>query len=132
MEGVIFSLRDGLDLLRGLGVDVQRVRATGGGARSRAWRQQQADIFNLPVEVMSGDEGPALGAALLAGVAAGSYGSVEDACERTLRTGEVIEPDRDRAARYGQLIHTFRALYPATQNSPTARVPSLINARRDR
>ena len=132
MEGVIFNLRDGLDLLRGLGVDVQRVRAIGGGARSRAWRQQQADIFNLPVEVMSGDEGPALGAALLAGVAAGSYGSVEDACERTLRTGEVIEPDRDRAARYGQLIHTFRALYPATQNSPTARVPSLINARRDR
>ena len=128
MEGVAFSLRDGLDLMRELGVEVQRVRATGGGARSRAWRQLQADIFNVPVEVMTADAGPALGAALLGGVASGSYANVDEACERTLRTGEIIEPDRERARQYGQLIHTFRALYAATQQMPEGRIPSLVRA----
>jgi len=125
MEGVVFSLRDGLDAMRDLGVDVQRVRATGGGARSRAWRQMQADIFNLPVESMAADEGPVLGAALLAGVATGVYRDVQQACDRTVRIGEVIEPDRDRAAKYGQLLHKFRALHAATRASPEMRVPSL-------
>jgi xylulokinase len=121
MEGVIFSLRDGLDLLRDLGVSVERVRATGGGARSQAWRQMQADIFNLPVESLVVDEGPALGAALLAGVAAGAYRDVEDASHRALRLAEVIEPNPEFAARYAQLAHTFKALYSATQVTP---VPS--------
>jgi xylulokinase len=123
MEGVIFSLRDGLDVMRQLGVDVTRVRATGGGARSRAWRQMQADIFDLPVESMATDEGPAYGAALLAGVAAGVYRDVQEACDRIVHTGEVIEPDRERVSKYAQLLHTFRALYPATQPArglPTA------------
>ena len=120
MEGVIFSLRDGLDVMRNLGVEVQRVRATGGGARSRAWRQMQADVFDLPVEAMASDEGPAVGAAVLAGAATGVYGDVQEACDRTARTGDVIEPDRERASRYGQLLHTFRALYSATQPSPQA------------
>lgn len=117
MEGVVFSLRDGLDVMRGLGVDLKRVRACGGGARSRAWRQMQADIFNLPVEAIAADEGAALGAALLAGVAAAIYRDVQEASDLTVRTGAVIEPNREQAARYGQLAHTFSALYPATQRT---------------
>ena len=125
MEGVIFSLRDGLDVMRDLGIDVQRVRATGGGARSRAWRQMQADIFNLPLEGVSADEGPAIGAALLAGVAAGVYQDAQEACDRAVQTGDVIEPAPERASKYGQLVHTFRTLYAATQTAPNARVLSL-------
>ena len=121
MEGVIFSLRDGLEVMRDLGVSLERVRATGGGARSRAWRQMQADIFNLPVESMAADEGPALGAALLAGVAIGASRDLEEATNRTLRIADVIAPDPERAARYGQLVHTFRALYPATQQQQAVR-----------
>ncbi|MEO6796351.1 MAG: xylulokinase [Candidatus Dormibacter sp.] len=121
MEGVIFSLRDGLEMMRGLGVSLERVRATGGGARSQAWRQMQADMFNLPVESLAVDEGPALGAALLAGVAAGVYRDVDDASHRALRLAEVIEPNPEFAARYAQLAHTFKALSSATQVTP---VPS--------
>jgi xylulokinase len=115
MEGVVFSLRDGLDVMREMGVAIERVRASGGGARSRVWRQMLADIFNLPVETMASEDGPAVGAALLAGVAVGVYGDVTDACDRTVRTAEVIEPDAARAARYGELLHRFRALNRATQ-----------------
>lgn len=116
MEGVIFSLRDGLELMRDLGVSPERVRATGGGARSSVWRQMQADVFDLPVE-STADEGPAMGAALLAGVAAGAYRDVHEASDQALRLADVIEPDPARAARYGQLMHTFRALYSATQQT---------------
>jgi xylulokinase len=85
----------------------------------------QADIFNLPVEAMAHDEGPALGAALLAGVAGGVYRDVNEAGDRTIRIGEVIEPDPERTARYGQLLHAFRALYPATQAVRAVPEPSL-------
>ena len=115
MEGVVFSLRDGLDIMRGLGLEITMVRATGGGSRSRPWRQMQSDIFNLPVAVMTGDEGPAFGAALLAGVAGGIYRDVLEASDSAARIGEVAEPDPERAARYERLHDTFAGLYPATR-----------------
>ncbi len=115
MEGVVFSLRDGLDAMREMGVAIERVRVSGGGARSHVWRQMLADVFGLPVETMASEEGPAVGAALVAGVAVGEYRAVTEACDRTVRTGEVIEPDAGRAARYGELLHRFRALVRATQ-----------------
>lgn len=122
MEGVIFSLGEGLDAMREMGVGVRQVRATGGGARSRLWLQMQADIFNLPVEAMASGEGPALGTALLAGVATAVYRDVPEACDRTLGPGAIIEPDRGSAERYARLRHTFRALYPATQPASGAPV----------
>src|SRR5438128_2807690 len=70
MEGVVYSLKDCLDLMTGMRLPVTEVRATGGGARSHLWRQLQADVFGLPVHRTRIDEGPAFGAALLAGVAA--------------------------------------------------------------
>ena len=87
MEGVIFSLRDSLEIMRELEVPVDDVRATGGGARSALWRRLQADIYDTPIRRTVADEGPAYGAALLAGVAAGAYSYVDEAtsvvkCER--------------------------------------------------
>ena len=113
MEGVVFSLRDGLDIMRGLGLEIRLARATGGGARSRFWRQLQADIFNLPIERTLADEGPAYGAALLAGVAAGLYRDVRDAAATVRLTGDIEEPIPDNVHRYESLYGTFRQLYPA-------------------
>lgn len=113
MEGVIFSLRDGLDIMRGLGLPITQIRATGGGARSPLWRQMQADIYGAEVVTLEAEEGPAYGAALLAGVGAGIFADVDDAVARCVRVQEHTPPDPATQARYERVYAVYRELYPA-------------------
>ena len=113
MEGVVFSLRERLDVMRTLGIDPRQVRATGGGARSRLWRQMQADIFAVPVAAMASAPSPAVAAALLAGVAMGAFSDVAAASATAVRLEGVVEPDPERVARYDGLFRTFTALESA-------------------
>jgi xylulokinase len=117
MEGVIFSLRDSLEIMRELGVPVEDVRATGGGARSSLWRQLQADVYGTPVRRTVADEGPAYGAALLAGVVSGTYADVDEATSVVRLREEVTEPDRERAKIYEEHYEVYRSLYPATSSA---------------
>ena len=113
MEGVIFGLRDGLDRLRKLGIEVRQVRAPRRGGGAWLWRQLQADIFGVPVASMAATASPAMGAALLAGVACGRYASVADAAQHAVHPGKLIEPDPRRSALYEGLYRTFMTLAPA-------------------
>jgi xylulokinase len=113
MEGVVLAMRDGLEIIRGLGVECHDVRVVGGGSRSPLWRQLQADIFGVPVHRTSVDEGPAYGAALLAGVASGVYSSVDDALTHVQAYHEVTAPDPAAAARYDELHAIYDPLYRA-------------------
>jgi xylulokinase len=113
MEGVVLAMRDGLEIIRGLGVDVDDVRVVGGGARSRLWRRLQADIFGVPMHRTSTDEGPAYGAALLGGMAAGVYAGAAEALALVHARDEVTEPDRSAAARYDELHAIYAPLYQA-------------------
>jgi xylulokinase len=117
VEGVIFSLKDSLEIMRRLDLPVGQVRATGGGARSALWRELQADVYGVPIHRTTADEGPAYGAALLAGVTAGVYNDVEEACSTVRLRDEVIEPDPERARIYDQLYEVYRSLYPATREA---------------
>jgi xylulokinase len=118
MEGVVLSMRAGLDVMRALGTEVDEVRATGGGARSPLWLQLQADIYGCPMRRTAVDEGPAYGAALLAGVASGVFPDVEAAAARNVRLrDEVTEPDPERARRYDELYAIFASLYPALRDA---------------
>ncbi len=114
MEGVVYSLKDCLDIMIGLGVKVNQVRATGGGARSPLWRQLQADIYGTPVHQTAVDEGPAFGAALLAGVAASLFDNVEEACTVIRLRPEIAEPDPRRVQIYHRYHEIYRETYPAT------------------
>jgi xylulokinase len=117
MEGVIFSLRDSLEIMRGLDVPVEDVRSTGGGARSDLWRQLQADIYGTPIRRTVADEGPAYGAALLAGVASGTFADVEEATS-VVRLREVTtEPDTERTKIYEEHYEIYRSLYPAMSSA---------------
>ena len=114
MEGVVFSLRAGLELMLGLEISVDRVVASGGGTRHPLWLRLQADIFNRAIYQTQVEEAAAYGAALLAGVGVGIYQDVADACARTVRWHEqVIQPDPANAARYQQLFERYQRLYPA-------------------
>jgi xylulokinase len=117
MEGVVFSLRDSLEIMRELEVPLDQVRATGGGARSSLWRQLQADVYGVPIHRTTADEGPAHGAALLAGVAAGVYRDVDEACSTVRLRQEVTEPDPERERIYEEHYEVYRALYPATESA---------------
>jgi xylulokinase len=109
-EGITFGLRDNLELARELGVHVDHVLLAGGGARSAFWRQLCADVFNVPVHVARGDEGSALGAALLAGVGAGDWTSVDEAAEAATSATTTVVTPRD-AGRYDAAYERFRAVY---------------------
>ncbi len=117
LEGVAFSLRECLDVLRAAGVSITELRATGGGARSVVWRQILADVFAQPLVPLATEEGPALGAALLAGVAAGVYASVPAACDAVVRTLPAIAPQADVTGRYARLYSLYQGLYPALRQT---------------
>jgi xylulokinase len=117
MEGVAFSMRDGLEIMRGLGTPDDDLRAIGGGARSPLWMRLQADVYGRPVRRTVIDEGPAYGAALLAGVAAGVFADVEEASTRVKLRDEVTEPDGERARRYDELYAIYAGLYPALREA---------------
>lgn len=115
MEGVAFSLRDAVEIFRGLGTQIDSVRLGGGGSHSRLWRQIQADVFGLPVETIEADEGAAFGAAILAGVGAGAWPTVDAACA-TIRTKDVIEPNVAAIEVLERNYQKYRGLYGALKN----------------
>ncbi|MFG0326784.1 MAG: xylulokinase [Phycisphaerales bacterium JB037] len=115
LEGVALNLATILDLHRAAGISVAAVRIGGGGARSELWRQIVADTLAEPIVSLEAEEGPAHGAALLAGVGAGLFASVRAACARAIRTGEVREPIDAHASRYAAIRERYEAIYPALQ-----------------
>jgi xylulokinase len=112
LEGVTYGLRDLLELDRALGVSVEQVRASGGGARSPLWRQILADVFDTEIVLVNVTEGAAFGAALLAGVGAGVYPGVPEACGATIQVTDRTEPG-PAASVYADYYPRYRALYPA-------------------
>ena len=113
MEGVAFSQRDSFTIFAELGVPVNRIRVTGGGARSALWKQIQADVYGHAVETIAADEGGAYGAALLAGVGTGVWPGVDEACDQNVRTAETVQPIPVNRAVMDQQYERYRRVYPA-------------------
>jgi xylulokinase len=113
LEGVAFSLRDTLTIFAELNVPVAGIRLGGGGARSAAWRQIQADVYGHEVETVAVHEGAAYGAALLAGVGVGIWPDVDEACDRLIRTQVAASPDPSSVAVMNTRYVQYRRLYPA-------------------
>src|SRR6266851_1685911 len=113
LEGVAFSLRDTLTIFHDLNVPVKSIRLGGGGARSSVWQQIQADIYGTPVDLVAAEEGAAYGAALLAGVGAGAWRSVEAACETAVHVAKRVEPIARNVELLNRRYEEYRKLYPA-------------------
>jgi xylulokinase len=113
LEGVSYSQKDALDIIEAMGVTVNSVRASGGGARSPFWRQMLADVFGKRVSILETEEGSAYGAALLALVGTGEYSSVADVCKAAIREVASIEPQSNAAAVYTRGHRVYQSLYPA-------------------
>lgn len=111
MEGVVYSLKDCLEIIKELGVDVSEVRASGGGGKSPLWRQMQADVFNSEICTINASEGPAFGVAILAGVGSGVYKSVPEACEATIQVKTRQQADQAVTAQYNAYYKLYKNLY---------------------
>ncbi|MCL2152823.1 MAG: xylulokinase [Oscillospiraceae bacterium] len=111
MEGVIYSQRDCLDVLREMKTPFGQILVTGGGGRSPLWRQMMADVLDCPVVSVTPMNGPALGAAILAGVGTGVYESIPSACASILRADETSVPDREQQPAYEQYYALYREVY---------------------
>ena len=113
LEGVAYSLCSCLDVLSEMGVETDDMALCGGGAKSPLWRKILSDSFGVSVKTMESDEGPALGAAILGGCAAGVYSSVEEGCKRAVRDGERLSPDTKATEEYAKYYNIYKELYPA-------------------
>ncbi len=115
MEGVAFALRDSIEIARSLGIRIERIRATGGGAKSPLWRRMLANIMNVTVEIIQSEEGPGYGGAVLAAIGCGVFGNAEEAGERLIRVTDVTEPEEELVQKYEKKYQIFKKLYPALQ-----------------
>jgi xylulokinase len=113
IEGVCYSQKDGLDIIEGMGVPVNSVRISGGGAASPFWRQVLADVLNKCVVMLESQEGSAYGAAVLALVGTGAFASVPEACRAMIREVSSDLPRPAEAATYRKMHRIYQEIYPA-------------------
>ncbi|MFP4500227.1 MAG: xylulokinase [Candidatus Hydrogenedentota bacterium] len=117
LEGVAMGMRDSLELITGMGVPVDEIRASGGGARSPLWRRIMTDVHGMPFWTINVDEGPSYGAAILASVAAGFYKDVPEACDTIIRTV-------DESPVESSNVHFYDMWYREYQNAYNVLAPS--------
>lgn len=117
MEGVSFSLRDCVEICREMNINVSDMTACGGGGTSPLWRQMLSDLYNCPVKTCASKEGPALGVAILAMVAAGVYPTVQEACEKVIKPGTVQNPIESEVSEYEKFYQIYRKLYKAMKDN---------------
>ncbi|NLJ70750.1 MAG: xylulokinase [Clostridiaceae bacterium] len=111
LEGVAFSLNDCLSILRNLKVDAESMMLTGGGASSPLWQEIIANIFNCTMNTCKSNQGPSLGAAILAGVGSGVFSNLEEGCDKVVQIKSTIVPEKQN--EYSDYYNLYRELYPA-------------------
>lgn len=116
VEGITFSLRESLDLLRGFGHAIDGIVSIGGGARSERWLQMQADLFGVHVHRLDSEQGPALGAAMLAACGLGWYETLEACAAAFVRPGQTYSPCSRQVERYNGLYGIYKQLYAGTRH----------------
>jgi len=116
LEGVAYSLQDTFSLFADLGIPVSGIRLGGGGARGPLWRKIQAGVYGHAVEILTAEEGGAFGCALMAGVGAGHWANLDEACAQAIEVAQRIEPDENDVAAYKAGYAQWRKLYPALKS----------------
>ena len=111
MEGVSYSLLDCMEILRETGIAVNEVRASGGGGKSKLWRQMQADMFSCEVRTINSSEGGALSVAILAGVGVGIWSSVAEACSQIIKVQSSLQPNENDTKIYLDKYNIYKRLY---------------------
>jgi xylulokinase len=121
MEGITLDMLDMIEAARKAGVSVQAIRLLGGPTRSRLWNQIQADVYGMPVQTLRITDATVLGAAILGGVGAGVFASIEEGAGRLVQVESTYEPDPEATKRYSELYDAYCRVYDALDSSGSFR-----------
>ncbi len=113
LEGVAFAIRDSFEVAKSLGISIPRSNICGGGAKSPLWRKILANVLGIPLDMVATEQGPGYGGAILAMVADGKFGSVQEACDKLVTVASTTEPDPELTRLYNERYQRFREIYPA-------------------
>lgn len=116
LEGVAFALKDSLEVAKSLGINIERTKICGGGAKSPLWKKIISNVLDLKVDMIESEEGPALGGAILAAVACNEFESIEDAVNKLVKVTETIEPEKELVEKYEDRYNKFKKIYPTVKN----------------
>lgn len=117
MEGVGFAMMDSFQIFKQLGVQVESMLCSGGGARSNVWKQIQADIYGMPVKTVSNEEHSSFGAALLAGVGVNIFQNIEKACQKSVSYIDTTHSIPENVEIYQELYEIYCSLYPKLKDT---------------
>ena len=118
LEGVAYSFRDCLDIIKDLGTEIREIRATGGGAQSKLWLNIMTNVSGEPIVTMEAEQGgAAFGAAILGSIGAKIFGNLKEACTKLVKTRAPLEPDKKEKILYDKYFRFFRSLYPLLKDS---------------
>ena len=113
LEGVTYAIRDSVEVARSLGLVINSSRICGGGTKSELWKKILANVLNAQLQCLPSEQGPGMGGAMLAMVAAGEYGSVREVCDKFVEIASTVKPEPELAAKYEAHYQKFRKIYPA-------------------
>lgn len=116
LEGITFSLNDSIEMFRQEGKIVDTIVSIGGGAKNNAWLQMQADIFNATIFKLENEQGPGMGAAMLAAYGSGWFESLEECAQQFIHVAAEFHPNKESVHRYGKLYEIYTEVYPATKS----------------
>ena len=116
LEGVAFAIRDSVEIARSLGIAISKSKICGGGAKSALWKKIIANVLNCELEIPVSEQGPGMGAAMLAMVSCGEYESVKDCCDKITATASAVKPEPALSAKYEARYQQFIKIYPACKN----------------
>ena len=111
-EGVAFAIRDSVEVARSLGIQIDRSKICGGGAKSALWKRIIANVLNCELEIPVSEQGPGMGGAMLAMVACGEYDSVESCCQKLVSIASTVKPEQLLVEKYEAKYQQFRKIYP--------------------
>lgn len=114
LEGITFSLKESLDLFRSQGKEIQTIVSIGGAVKSPLWLQLQADVFQAEIVKLKGEQGPGMGAAMLAAYGCGWFDSLQACADAFLQIDQVYQPNQERGLLYQDLFNIYQDVYPAT------------------
>jgi len=117
LEGVVFSLKDSFELFKEKNLKVKEIRLIGGGAKSKVWQQISADILGKELNLLNIEEGPAFGAALIAGVGVGAYNSFSEAVNGIIKVKKTIVPKMQNTEKYNNYYQLYKKLYHSLKDN---------------
>ncbi|MGE7761492.1 xylulokinase [Peribacillus sp. NPDC097895] len=115
VEGITFSLNESIQIFRENGKKIDTIVSIGGGAKSSIWLQIQADVFRAKVVKLKNEQGPGMGAAMLAAYGSGWFSSLQECADTFLDIQEVYNPQKEQSDRYAAIFEVYKTVYEKTK-----------------